>query len=442
MVETSSHSSQKAEAVAAAEAAPSTPQAVAIAKQSSLGGLAHSEPQSINGAQDEEAAGGTPTQTASFSWMYVLIFILIGTSHLTFWNGILNILGDVRNVYFEDQPSASDTLTAAQTSGTLIAALINSVYGKINIRVFLVCAIIHTASHILTPVVLYAGSLGARAGLLHTVYVLAGLSNGGMQSFGYALSGAMPYIYTGAVSAGNGLAGIVTFAVWLIVKAVDATAVMKNLWITMGVGCFCSVASIFIVLGLYKRAEIREKIDHDNAKQIEAKHDTEAPSYGTLIKDSWPMLLVVFTTFFYTLAFFPNVGPIRWSGSGNQLDVTLGMFQVGDFVGRFMPNLTFFILSPLLVYIVTVIRFVFIVFFVLFWRKSQSSPWDSFAFQAIIMLVFAITNGWMSSCAMIHAPSMSPHAAYRGKVAAVALVFLLLGINLGSWTSRLIVMAD
>eukprot|EP01057_Protomagalhaensia_wolfi_P000480 Protomagalhaensia_wolfi_Nauph_80__479@NODE_1269_length_1620_cov_92_282100_g978_i0_p1_GENE_NODE_1269_length_1620_cov_92_282100_g978_i0NODE_1269_length_1620_cov_92_282100_g978_i0_p1_ORF_typecomplete_len442_score76_51Nucleoside_tran/PF01733_18/1_4e03Nucleoside_tran/PF01733_18/6_6e47MFS_2/PF13347_6/42MFS_2/PF13347_6/0_009MFS_2/PF13347_6/0_69DUF4500/PF14937_6/2_1DUF4500/PF14937_6/1_6e02Vpu/PF00558_19/9e03Vpu/PF00558_19/1_7e03Vpu/PF00558_19/0_98Vpu/PF00558_19/1_8e04UPF0242/PF06785_11/9UPF0242/PF06785_ len=441
MVDTSSDSSQKAVA-AAAEAAPRLPQAVAVTKQSSLGGLAHSEPHSVSGPQDEEAGGGTPAQDATFSWLFMLIFILIGTSHLTFWNGILNILGDVRNVYFEDQPSASDTLTAAQTSGTLIAALINSVYGKINIKVFLVCAIVHTVSHILTPVVLYAGSLGARAGLLHTVYVLAGLSNGGMQSFGYALSGAMPYIYTGAVSAGNGLAGIVTFVVWLIVKAVDAEAVMKNLWVTMGVGCFCCVAAIFIVLWLYKRPEVRQKVDQDNAKQIESKHDVDAPSYGTLIKDSWPMILVVFTTFFYTLAFFPNVGPIRWSGSGNQLDVTLGMFQVGDFVGRFMPNLAFFILTPLWVYIVTVIRFVFIVFFVLFWKQSHNSPWDSFAFQAIMMLLFAITNGWMSSCAMIHAPSMSPHAAYRGKVAAVALVFLLLGINLGSWTSRLIVLGD
>eukprot|EP01055_Gregarina_sp_Pseudo9_P005610 Gregarina_sp_Pseudo_9__5609@NODE_769_length_2238_cov_44_051387_g724_i0_p1_GENE_NODE_769_length_2238_cov_44_051387_g724_i0NODE_769_length_2238_cov_44_051387_g724_i0_p1_ORF_typecomplete_len442_score92_55Nucleoside_tran/PF01733_18/1_7e43B12D/PF06522_11/0_64B12D/PF06522_11/1_9e03DUF2244/PF10003_9/1_1e03DUF2244/PF10003_9/3_2DUF3827/PF12877_7/2DUF3827/PF12877_7/8_8e02_NODE_769_length_2238_cov_44_051387_g724_i02161541 len=386
--------------------------------------------------------GGEPPEPAEFSWLYLGIFLFVGCSHLMFWNSILNIMGDLRVVYFPSQPSAADTLTAAQTTGLVLAAIANSVYGKISIKLFLVSACGQLLVHLLTPAVLYAPTEAARAGLLHALYFLAGVSNGFFQSIGYSLGGAMPYIYTGAVAAGNGLSGLVTFAIWMIVKSVDATAVMRNLWILMAIGAAVVAASIFVVLALYRRPEVRAKITADNAAMMASKNDPDAPSYWSLLKQSWPMVLVVFITFFYTLAFFPNVGPIRWSGTGSKLDVVLGMFQVGDFVGRMMPTLPMLILSPLWVYIGTVLRFVFLIFFVLFWKKSTTSPWDNYGFQIVIMLLFALSNGWVSCCGMVHAPSMTSHLAYRGKLASMALVGLLLGLTAGSWISKLIVLGN
>eukprot|EP01054_Gregarina_sp_Poly1_P007796 Gregarina_sp_Poly_1__7795@NODE_440_length_8372_cov_344_424925_g359_i0_p3_GENE_NODE_440_length_8372_cov_344_424925_g359_i0NODE_440_length_8372_cov_344_424925_g359_i0_p3_ORF_typecomplete_len446_score53_96Nucleoside_tran/PF01733_18/2_7e03Nucleoside_tran/PF01733_18/1_4e41MFS_2/PF13347_6/0_17MFS_2/PF13347_6/0_26MFS_2/PF13347_6/0_59UL41A/PF17591_2/0_12VirB8/PF04335_13/0_19TMIE/PF16038_5/0_41_NODE_440_length_8372_cov_344_424925_g359_i027724109 len=416
---------------------------VALNVEASLKGSRDIEAYKGNADADmiERLAPDTDT-IAQFSWLYLLIFIFIGTSHLTFWNGILNVLGDVRTVYFESQPSAADTLTAAQTTGVLIAAIANSLYGKISIKIFLIAATIQAIVHLLTPAVLYAPSEPARAALLHVLYFISGLSNGGYQSIGYAISGAMPYVYTGAVSAGNGFSGLLTFAVWMILKATDAGALMRNLWWLMGIGCFVVTASIVVVMMLWRRPEVRAKIDADNATMAAARNDPTAPSYISLLKETWPMVVTVFLTFLLTLSLFPNVGPIRWSGTGSQLDTVLGMFQVGDFIGRLMPNLTWLILPPLWVYITAGARFIFLVFFILFWQKSASNPWDSFAFQAIIMLLFAVTNGWMSSCSVIHAPLMTNHLAYRGKVATMALVGLLLGITLGSWLSKLIVLGS
>eukprot|EP01053_Blabericola_migrator_P012374 Blabericola_migrator_1__12373@NODE_776_length_6565_cov_52_387504_g552_i0_p1_GENE_NODE_776_length_6565_cov_52_387504_g552_i0NODE_776_length_6565_cov_52_387504_g552_i0_p1_ORF_typecomplete_len442_score46_63Nucleoside_tran/PF01733_18/2_2e03Nucleoside_tran/PF01733_18/1_8e41DUF5527/PF17665_1/1e03DUF5527/PF17665_1/3_9e03DUF5527/PF17665_1/0_058Trp_oprn_chp/PF09534_10/5_2e03Trp_oprn_chp/PF09534_10/4_9e02Trp_oprn_chp/PF09534_10/0_05Trp_oprn_chp/PF09534_10/5_4e03VirB8/PF04335_13/0_16Ferlin_C/PF16165_5/8_3e len=406
--------------------------------------LARSQANDSSPNTDIEASPGPEgtQQETHFSWALLFIFLLIGTSHLMFWNSILNILSDIRLNYFTSIPSASDTLTAAQTLGTVIAAIANSIYGKLSLRIFLITACVQAAAHLLTPAVLYAESEVARAGLLHVLYFLAGLANGGMQSFGYALSGAMPYVYTGAVSAGNGLSGLITFAVWMIVQHVGNPTVMRNLWALMIVGFVIVVASIIIVLVLYKRPEVKGKIDADNAAMAVSKNDPSAPSYFELLKHGWPMVLSVFAVFYCTLAFFPNVGPIRWSSTGSKLDTVLGMFQVGDFGGRFLPNMAFFVVSRTTVYISVALRYIFIVFFVSFWKMADSTPWNSFAFQIVIMLLFAITNGWASSNAMIHAPGMIEHESYRGKMASVALVGLLLGINLGSWTSRLIVLGN
>jgi len=119
----------------------------------------------------------------------------------------------------------------------------------------------------------------------------------------------------------------------------------------------------------------------------------------------WREALVVFTVFFTTLALFPGVVPSLIPTNDHNLAewfqiIMLAIFMVGDFIGRSAPRL-FILFSPKTLWIPTVCR---LVFFVLFVLCVKPRIFDSDIAAYLLMAVFAMTNGYCGTLAMMFGP--------------------------------------
>lgn len=120
----------------------------------------------------------------------------------------------------------------------------------------------------------------------------------------------------------------------------------------------------------------------------------------------------------------------------------MGIFQIGDFIGRSLPQLARFVSVALLsggkLYSAAILRLILVVLFILMWKQHHVQLWSAFGFKIFMMATLSITNGWLGTCAMINAPSAIPEARHKGRAAAISVLGLVFGISLGLWTAKLV----
>jgi len=164
------------------------------------------------------------------------------------------------------------------------------------------------------------------------------------------------------------------------------------------------------------------------------------PSRPPLLGLLWKWCLAVTLIYTVTIALFPSLtsdiqsagGPCVWSHGGSGLfgPFLFVMFNLGDLIGRLLRCT---ISNPNLILALVALRVVFVPLFVL--CKSGSSPdallSASDAFPTMIMLVFAISNGWLTTSIFVHsAATVEPEARQRAGTFTVC--FLNTGLALGS----------
>ena len=105
-------------------------------------------------------------------------------------------------------------------------------------------------------------------------------------------------------------------------------------------------------------------------------------------------------------------------------------FNVCDFIGRNLP--TFYIISPLGLWILVFSRFIFWVTFLLV-TTNVSPDWLFGAtwFKFVNMAFFAVTNGYSCTCAMISGPAQVK-PAWKDKAGSIMLASLVWGITVGA----------
>jgi len=136
-------------------------------------------------------------------------------------------------------------------------------------------------------------------------------------------------------------------------------------------------------------------------------------SLMTIFRQVWLLGGVVFLIFFVTLALFPGITSELTSTNASLNDgqwfgiIMITLFDLGDLIGRTIPNWPRFVIrNERLVAVFTVLRVVFLPLFIWCTRHENIFTQDTYAY--IIMLGFAISNGYLGTVSMMMATDKVP----------------------------------
>eukprot|EP01054_Gregarina_sp_Poly1_P010943 Gregarina_sp_Poly_1__10942@NODE_85_length_15275_cov_135_187336_g73_i0_p4_GENE_NODE_85_length_15275_cov_135_187336_g73_i0NODE_85_length_15275_cov_135_187336_g73_i0_p4_ORF_typecomplete_len437_score31_70Nucleoside_tran/PF01733_18/6_4e02Nucleoside_tran/PF01733_18/3_4e31FA_desaturase/PF00487_24/67FA_desaturase/PF00487_24/0_59FA_desaturase/PF00487_24/1_1e03_NODE_85_length_15275_cov_135_187336_g73_i069818291 len=381
-----------------------------------------------------------------FDKLESLLYLVCGMSHLWYWNTMLNFMVDIQNYFYPDIPNISDNLTAIFETATLVGVAMTAWRGSLSQRNNVGWGIVFVIGSILTPVILGTCDLEHQVLSRNLLFVLAtftGIASGYQESIQFAFAACMPSgILCGWVSAGQGVCGVITFALYMLFSEnVLKGRPLVSLWILMGLNC------VLVTLGTAssyfncRRPHVAMHISAGRQAVTEEKRNPNRPSAWTLFRQSYPGVLNVFFAFFVTFIVYPNVAPLRLGDSVTQTNVGMGMFQIGSMLGRFVPNAATWIpsllLSTKLMSWGNAARVILIIWAILCANYSTHVFWGSDASHHILIFIVAATEGWIGTCGLIRSP-MSVVEKYRSRVSAYAVVALLCGVCLGLWAIHIV----
>eukprot|EP00922_Rhytidocystis_sp_ex-Travisia-forbesii_P014743 GHVS01022009.1.p1 GENE.GHVS01022009.1~~GHVS01022009.1.p1 ORF type:complete len:558 (+),score=83.31 GHVS01022009.1:196-1869(+) len=160
------------------------------------------------------------------------------------------------------------------------------------------------------------------------------------------------------------------------------------------------------------------------------------------VRAAWVQLFCIGLSMWITLMMFPVIGPLSWLSS--DMDVIMGMFQIGDFIGRYVPNAGFipyigkvFMMPQKFVIFFAVARVVFVPLFMLCYKLPEVGVFVSMWYQVLLMLAFSVSNGWCCTLGLIYCPNQLKHGNDKAKASLASSVVLMLGIVAGLWMSKL-----
>lgn len=123
-----------------------------------------------------------------------------------------------------------------------------------------------------------------------------------------------------------------------------------------------------------------------------------------------------------------------------------GVFQFGDFVGRYLPILGGYVpfFRPKLkgTFIFLMLRLIFIPTFIVTQRVPSLIILGDFWFQILETLLLAMGMGFTTTLMMVRAPTFldDDDKLGRSKASSLGVFGILLGMALGQWASNLLVL--
>lgn len=178
----------------------------------------------------------------------------------------------------------------------------------------------------------------------------------------------------------------------------------------------------------------REMKEADNEKY---KKKFSKRSTKTIFKILLLPELCVSFIFLVTLSLFPatalNMGFNEDISPDWRSIIVVGVFNVVDWVGRSLPKFKFInqrkcLTEPKLLFIYSMCRLVFIPLIVV----PAVGIFTSTAYTVIMVVIFAITNGFISSMAMMKGPFLVDNDVERQIGGSLMTVMLNLGLTIGS----------
>ncbi|EGC30817.1 hypothetical protein DICPUDRAFT_99412 [Dictyostelium purpureum] len=251
-----------------------------------------------------------------------------------------------------------------------------------------------------------------------------------------------PGDYTGAVMSGNGVAGIIA-SVFSIITTASVSNTPEGFkkssyiffFLAAGVMILCLLCFVLLLqlpftkyfLTAYEASKTKEGSINDvgEVKKPEV-------SIFKILRKVWREALVVFLVFFTTLSVFPGITGLIQTSESKKLGQTwfqiyfVLTFMIGDFIGRTLPK-WLIIFKPNTLWIPTVLR---LAFFPLFSLCVKPVVFDNFAWQFIFMFIFALSNGYCGTLAMIFGPTKAED--HEKEYAGIIMTFML---NFGIWVS-------
>lgn len=279
--------------------------------------------------------------------------------------------------------------------------------------------------------------------------------------FGYVAL--FPSNYTTAVMSGNGVAGIIIFVLKSLLKVSfgpDPPGPRYTSIVYFSIATFVLIACFIIVITMkkiefvqfYIQKETKEKLNSETL--LEEKPLIVDQSYKTpffyIMKKIWPQALNVFWIFFVTLSLFPGllfrIQP-SWSFLSNGWIgiILVGIFQIGDFIGRTLPQFlskqvkdkTVVVIPPKYLFIPAFSHSIFFLLIILLIVPMGHPTFSNNAIAFVIIMFFSISNGFFGTLAMIYGPQ-NVNEKDTGRVGTIMAVFLNFGIFVGSHMAFLI----
>eukprot|EP01053_Blabericola_migrator_P004091 Blabericola_migrator_1__4090@NODE_2246_length_3061_cov_217_166333_g1414_i0_p1_GENE_NODE_2246_length_3061_cov_217_166333_g1414_i0NODE_2246_length_3061_cov_217_166333_g1414_i0_p1_ORF_typecomplete_len442_score80_20Nucleoside_tran/PF01733_18/4_1e03Nucleoside_tran/PF01733_18/9_3e33DUF3810/PF12725_7/0_28DUF3341/PF11821_8/2_1e02DUF3341/PF11821_8/0_63DUF3341/PF11821_8/7e02_NODE_2246_length_3061_cov_217_166333_g1414_i03511676 len=415
------------------------------------------------------------TMTDSEYRVCAAVFVLLGTSALYYWNSVLNTLYSVVVVKYPEYPAMSDTITSSYATVAFVTAICLSIVGPLRKWLNLVGGIVLGVMAILFPVAVL--KLDGKAGyaLLHVTAVLAGVAEACFQVSGYAFSVILPRQFGGWVSFGYGVCGVITFCLWMLfsqaifdINSGAESQIAGALWCHMSV-CTALVLIAVFTFQWYFRQPVAvkaleralKKTDNDSLDEEKRysmmEEEVEIPKtktqqwlakarqYWSVFRLTWGMQVGMSILMGMSMMAYPLIGPYRWGRSIKENDVLTGIFQVCDFTGRYIPNLSWllpWLLIPgKLVLPLTVLRGVLLGLFIwiaLSTEKGDLGLLQEYWVQVLIMIAMALTHGWYASVYMTRIPEGVAHPKDKAKASAMGVSLLIFMIAVGLWLAKLV----
>jgi equilibrative nucleoside transporter 1/2/3 len=260
-----------------------------------------------------------------------------------------------------------------------------------------------------------------------------GFASSLLQSSLTGLVGVLPTYVMGATMAGQGVAGVLGAIV---------SPLPQNFG-SVGAIIWGANATVLVSLPIYFHhlrvmPEVRE-VERRKSQYIEFQAGSSPRPVGfvrrstrEILCDAAPQALNVFGVFFATFVVFPGVSSSWVSSTGirNFVPIATGFFQVGDVVGRVLPSYAERVqLPPSIVrYVVFFRAAVFVPCFL--WMRGANAPTD--AVKLLAMLLFAVSNGYTSTLAMMYGPLQVAQKSEREVVGYIMSLALVSGITVGS----------
>lgn len=263
----------------------------------------------------------------------------------------------------------------------------------------------------------------------------------------------------GAIMAGQGIVGVVCPVLMLSLKFLSGDPMQWKYQVVFGFFGFCAALQL---LGLFLVRFV--PASHQDTRQPEANMVDVVRSFTgsftavdsarllhtprnvkEVLKDVMPQLVNVSMIFVVTFVVFPGVAA-SWApqlefftskgklGQDWYTTLVVGIFQIFDVVGRSTPQaLQKMGVTPSRLSIPVWIRCLFIPAFMLLQRHPNSlpAPWQDYL-SFLTMALFAASNGWCSTLAMIYGPQQVQHPDEQHRAGVIMELGLIIGIFAGS----------
>eukprot|EP00760_Papus_ankaliazontas_P034278 PhM_4_TR708/c0_g2_i1/m.52248 len=306
--------------------------------------------------------------------------------------------------------------------------------------------------------------------VLFLAVAICGMSSAGFQCTVFGLGGIFPSQYTQAVMMGQGWAGLSVCTLRIVTKAAgsassgstDSTVYfsLATAWMIV-----CIVVVVFVRRNAFSRHFVEEfrpegyVVNEDEGEDedraflkspggitneqensaaeaspiLSSGSKSASPSARQTYSILWRQSLAVFNIFLVTLTVFPGLVTQPKSTLMSQdwfAVVIITLFNVGDTIGRTICRFQAVHISMPLVYILTAVRYGFIVFYII---AVTPAPFRSDYVEIVMMLVMGTTNGWLGSLCMMSGSSDVRLQKNQREMAGNLMSFsLLLGICGGS----------
>ncbi|XP_064394300.1 equilibrative nucleoside transporter 3-like [Halichondria panicea] len=298
-------------------------------------------------------------------------------------------------------------------------------------------------------------------GVTLLIVVVLSVASAIFQSSTFGFAGVFPPKYTSIVLSGQASAGI-----FAAVAQVLSLALVGNKSTDSAFGYFAvallvviiCLASFFLMLPM---KFIKYYLNQTSYSNIKAKQgsvvqasvnvkivDTSVP-YWKIFKGIWLYAVSVFLVFAVTLSLFPGVlaivqsmdyvenGTNVWSDTYFTPLVCFLLFNVSDFVGRFITHWITAGSHSLVLFVASVLRVVFVPLVLLCKFQARQDPvFNSDVYPIVFVSLIGLTNGYFGSVAMISAPQSLP-ADQRETASTIMAFFLSFGLLVGSCFSFL-----
>lgn len=295
--------------------------------------------------------------------------------------------------------------------------------------------------------------------------VLTGATSSFFQNSVFSEASQLPPIYLQAVLSGQGIAGVIV-AISSILSAIAGTTDNTPDEASISRSAFLYFLSAFIIttaalvgrvvvvkLPFYRRQmNIGSLIEEETEVTVE---DEEPVKVLDIVRKSSGLIFTVSYIFIITLMLFPSITSLIKSVRNNPKersrffddDIFVAfhflLFNVGDWVGRIMPISRYFqIFQVKYLSLLSFSRTVFIPLFLVcnvIVSDTRSLPViiNSDFLYFVLIWIFAVTNGWICSLAMMSAPQLkSIHSnAEKAMVGSVMSFSLIAGLALGGCLS-------
>eukprot|EP00921_Rhytidocystis_pertsovi_P015399 GHVQ01024481.1.p1 GENE.GHVQ01024481.1~~GHVQ01024481.1.p1 ORF type:complete len:488 (-),score=27.90 GHVQ01024481.1:1923-3386(-) len=435
----------------------------------------------------------------------MVTFTLVGFISLLIWNIILNTVNNISTVLY-DSSSMADTMVAIYQTFNISAQLCLIYFGGVRPVLFISAGCCLGAMALIIPVIVQYASEVVAESLLYGLMAPVGSCVGLVLGCGFTFASIMPVNFCGYVALGMGVSGLFSFGLWMVIsKAIfdcsTPEGLMGGIWLIFSIGvfiCFAVSAWVFLtlqqpwashaawrvihgstmldvtrdVLARRSGADVdstesqhleKEQLDYitegpvektETEPQLVTAGDSESPPLASqdqllgwwpLLKTASMQLFNMGLTMWITMNVFPVIGPYSWQGpSIEQSDITMGMFQMGDFVGRYLPNAgtipyvrRIVMINPKLLWIPVLLRLLFIPIFVVSYKVHDTTVLNDLWYQILLMLVFSLTDGWFATLSVIYNTDQFQNEKDKGRAGLMGSIIMLVGVVGGLWMSKL-----